>query len=129
MDNHPLARRPHKSPAHTVKDLGAGLSAFPFSPRRTEVPEGADYYTANFDSVNTVSSSFSPSPPPFSSSFRTAPGDRAAHLTAPSKFVNRPSKPLLQPRPASVIHLSGARIVHTHNRNWKRVSNIFFRSR
>lgn len=21
MDNHPLARRPHKSPAHTVKDL------------------------------------------------------------------------------------------------------------
>ncbi len=27
MDNHPLARRPHKSPAHTVKDPGVGLSA------------------------------------------------------------------------------------------------------
>ena len=29
MDNHPPARRPHKSPAHTVKDPGSGLSAFP----------------------------------------------------------------------------------------------------
>ena len=27
MDSHPPARRPHKSPAHTVKDRGTGLSA------------------------------------------------------------------------------------------------------
>jgi len=65
MDNHPLARRPHKSPAHTVKDLrGRPQRLSLLSPRRTEVPEGADYYTANFDSVNTVSRSFSLPPRP-----------------------------------------------------------------
>jgi hypothetical protein len=32
MDSHPPARRPHKSPAHTVKDRGTGLSAL-FRPR------------------------------------------------------------------------------------------------
>src|SRR3546814_10304778 len=32
MDSYPPARRPHKSPAHTVKDLGTGLSAL-FRPR------------------------------------------------------------------------------------------------
>ena len=49
MDNHPPARRPHKSPAHTVKDRGTGLSAsFPFRARCTKVPEGAAHHTANF---------------------------------------------------------------------------------
>jgi len=32
MDNTSITRRPHKSPAHTVKDHRIGLSAFPFSP-------------------------------------------------------------------------------------------------
>ena len=66
MDNHPLARRPHKSPAHTVKDPRGRPQRLSLlaSPRRTEVPEGADYYTANFDSVNTVSRSFSLPPLP-----------------------------------------------------------------
>ena len=60
----PPARRPHKLPAHTVKDLrNWPQRRFPLPlPRRTEVPEGADYYTANFDSVNTVSRSFFASP-------------------------------------------------------------------
>ena len=74
MDNHPLARRPHKSPAHTVKDhRGRPQRLSLLSPRRTEVPEGADYYTANFDSVNTVSSSFFASLPPVQLASRLTP--------------------------------------------------------
>ena len=93
MDNHPLARRPHKSPAHTVKDLGAGLSAFPLPhPAAPKCPR----------EPTTIQRISIPSTPcrdlfrcprlPFSASFQGRPVSRAAHLTAPSKFVNRPSK-------------------------------------
>lgn len=58
------------------KITGPASAPFPFlaSPRRTEVPEGADYYTANFDSVNTVSRSFSLPPPAVQCLFQGRPG-------------------------------------------------------
>ena len=58
MDNHPPVRRPHKSPAHTFKDLGLQPQRFVLHPVVTEVPEGAAHYTAVLDSVNTVNRIF-----------------------------------------------------------------------
>jgi hypothetical protein len=124
MDNHPPARRPHKSPAHTVKDpRGRPQRLSRCSPRITKVPEGADYLTANFDSVNTVSAIFFGSPPA-RSGLTGHPVQRAAHLTASFESVNR-SKPLScrasrLDQPDDQLHLGGARIVHMHNEIWKR---------
>ncbi|WP_460824488.1 hypothetical protein, partial [Lysobacter olei] len=58
MDNYPPVRRPHKSPAHTFKDLGLQPQRFVLHPVVTEVPEGAAHYTAVLDSVNTVNRIF-----------------------------------------------------------------------
>ena len=52
MDNTPPARRPHKSPAHTVKDRGDGLSAMPQTLQGL-MPEGAAHHTADSKAVNT----------------------------------------------------------------------------
>ena len=130
MDNHPPARRPHKSPAHTVKDpRGRPQRLSLLSPRRTKVPEGADYLTANFDSVNTVPSSFLAPRRPFRPSGR--PFQRAAHLTASCGSVNRFKPSFRSPQPLQTraasgaprfdqLHLGGARSVHTHKTFWKR---------
>jgi len=108
----PDARTSH---LRTLSKISGPASApFPFlaSPRRTEVPEGADYYTANFDSVNTVSRIFFAAP-----AFRSAPHFKAIpsagprilqHLRSSSTALRNPP---LQPRPASAFHLSGPRIL------------------
>ena len=125
MDNYPLARRPHKSPAHTVKDLGAGLSAFPLPrPAAPKCPR----------EPTTIQRISIPSTPcrhlfrrPRRRSARPfgplrATGPRILQLLRSSSTALQ--KPLLQPRPASVFHLGGARIVHMHNADWKRFRKI-----
>ena len=127
MDNHPLARRPHKSPAHTVKDLGAGLSAFPLPhPAAPKCPR----------EPTTIQRISIPSTPcrdlfrcprlPFSASFQGRPVSRAAHLTAPSKFVNRPSNNAAST--ASRVSDSPRRGAHCAQalRLWEGVRRMFF---
>ncbi|WP_222431746.1 hypothetical protein, partial [Vulcaniibacterium thermophilum] len=53
MDN-ATARRPHKSPAHTVKDHRSRPQRLPLNPPSIP-PEGAAHHTAVFVVVNTSS--------------------------------------------------------------------------
>lgn len=87
MDSHPPARRPHKSPAHTVKDprkgpqrLASKPSAFP--------PEGAAH-SAAFSSFrqHPVAGRF---PVPSASGRSTFPPEGAAHSGAASSFRQHP---------------------------------------
>lgn len=87
MDSHPPARRPHKSPAHTVKDprkgpqrLASRPSAFP--------PEGAAH-SAAFSSFrqHPVAGRF---PAPSASGRSTFPPEGAAHSGAASSFRQHP---------------------------------------
>lgn len=87
MDSHPPARRPHKSPAHTVKDprkgpqrLASRPSAFP--------PEGATH-SAAFSSFrqHPVAGRF---PVPSASGRSTFPPEGAAHSGAASSFRQHP---------------------------------------
>jgi len=87
MDSHPPARRPHKSPAHTVKDprkgpqrLASRPSAFP--------PEGAAH-SAAFSSFrqHPVAGRF---PVPSASGRSTFPPEGAAHSGAASSFRQHP---------------------------------------
>jgi hypothetical protein len=59
MDN-ATARRPHKSPAHTVKDHGSRPQRLPLTPPPSIPPEGAAHHTAVFVVVNTSSLPFHP---------------------------------------------------------------------
>src|SRR5687768_5544283 len=95
MDNHPPARRPHKSPAHTVKDHRVGLSAFPFSPQHQSARGSRTSY----------------------SEFQGR-----QHLTAPV-FT---AVPALRSAPQGVP-VSGARIVHTPDKNGKWGNGKFLR--
>src|SRR5690606_24508273 len=52
MDNHPPARRPHKSPAHTVKDLGNRPQRLASVPVGVS-PQGAAHDSAVLAFVNT----------------------------------------------------------------------------
>ena len=56
MDSHPLARRPHKSPAHTVKDRrNRPQRLIPFSLSViAEAPDRAAHYRVVFVAVNTL---------------------------------------------------------------------------
>src|SRR5688500_8779602 len=58
MDSSPPARRPHKSPAHTVKDL-RNRPQRRIPPLRTKVPERAAHHTALSMDVNTLEMVFS----------------------------------------------------------------------
>lgn len=87
MDSHPPARRPHKSPAHTVKDprkgpqrLASRPSAFP--------PEGAAH-SAAFSSFrqHPVAGRF---PVPSASGRSTFPPEGVAHSGATSSFRQHP---------------------------------------
>ena len=95
MDVLSTPRRPHKSPAHTVKDLllrCADLidSSLPRPPNVSS--EGAAYYTTFFESVNTFLKIFSQG---FAGiqPFDFASGGthrRGANLTTDFRFVNTP---------------------------------------
>src|SRR5687767_5555123 len=127
MDNHPPARRPHKSPAHTVKDPRGRpqrLSRYPS--RITKVPEGADYLTANFDSVNTVPVIFFGSPL-LRSGLSAVPSSGPRILQQASNPSTGQNRLVARPRRDQSLHLSGARIVHTHNGIWKGFLQEFFR--
>lgn len=87
MDSHPPARRPHKSPAHTVKDprkgpqrLASRPSAFP--------PEGAAHSAAFSSSrQHPVTGRF---PVPSASGRSTFPPEGVAHSGATSSFRQHP---------------------------------------
>lgn len=85
MDNHPLARRPHKSPAHTVKDRRnrpQRLIPFCLFPFAAEASEGAAHYRVVFVAVNTLLRFFS--------TLRPVPASlRRSHILAGfDSFVN-----------------------------------------
>ncbi|WP_234422394.1 hypothetical protein, partial [Xanthomonas fragariae] len=52
MDNHPSCRRPHKLPAHTVKEQWEAASA-PFPPTSSFPSKLAAHYSGLFLAVNT----------------------------------------------------------------------------
>ena len=80
MDGDPPARRPHKSPAHTVKDP-RNRPQRRIPPPRTKVPERAAHHTALWKDVNTLKTTFLqgllPSVP---GDMRTPAGPRIVHM-------------------------------------------------
>lgn len=90
MDFSPIRRRPHKSPAHTVKDLRGRPQRLSLSTR----------FVVFVEASRTSYTVFEARQQHFRASFPvrggTFPFQRAAHLTADSVAVNTPTRPLLR---------------------------------